>query len=81
MYKKLNKKKQSCFNLNNFTQKNKIKKELIPLQKFEAHNDYILKCLISPDLKLLATCSADKTVKIWSFTPEKGYTLNKILYG
>jgi len=47
----------------------------------EAHNDYILKCLISPDVSLMATCSADKTVKIWNLIPNKGYVLNKTLYG
>ncbi|KAI7860611.1 WD40-repeat-containing domain protein [Circinella umbellata] len=40
--------------------------EIVPITKFTAHNDYILRCLLSPDTKLLATCSADKTVKIWS---------------
>lgn len=33
---------------------------------FRAHDDYLLKCLISPDLKTVATTSADKTVKLWS---------------
>lgn len=37
-----------------------------PLQKIEAHNAPILKTLFSPDTKLLATCSADHTVKIWN---------------
>jgi G protein beta subunit-like protein len=36
-----------------------------PFQKLEAHRHYILKCLFSPDTKQLATCSADKTVRIW----------------
>ena len=30
--------------------------ELIPLQKLEAHCDYILKCLISPDVKYYIPC-------------------------
>jgi len=51
--------------------------ELVPLQKFPAHEDYILKCLISPDVNYLATCSADKTVKIWNLAPETGYQLKK----
>jgi len=55
--------------------------ELVPLQKFPAHEDYILKCLISPDVNYLATCSADKTVKIWNLAPETGYQLKKTLYG
>eukprot|EP01064_Diplonema_japonicum_P019925 TRINITY_DN2886_c0_g1_i1.p1 TRINITY_DN2886_c0_g1~~TRINITY_DN2886_c0_g1_i1.p1 ORF type:complete len:323 (+),score=45.21 TRINITY_DN2886_c0_g1_i1:138-1106(+) len=32
---------------------------------FKAHNKYILKCALSPDSKLLATCSADYTVGLW----------------
>jgi len=55
--------------------------ELVPFQKFAAHEDYILKCLVSPDVQFLATCSADKTVKIWSLNEEKGYELHKTLYG
>ncbi len=35
------------------------------IHKKQAHNTYVLKCLLSPDIKLLATTSADKTVKIW----------------
>ena len=54
--------------------------ELEFFQKLDAHNDYILKCQISPDVSLMATCSADKTVKIWTLTP-KGYELNRVLYG
>lgn len=54
---------------------------MVPFQKFAAHEDYILKCLISPDVQFLATCSADKTVKIWSLNEEKGYELHKTLYG
>jgi G protein beta subunit-like protein len=37
-----------------------------PLHKLRAHSSYVLKCLISPDVTQLATCSADKTVKLWS---------------
>jgi len=36
-----------------------------PLQRLEAHKSYILKCLFSPDTRLLATTSADHTIKIW----------------
>jgi len=56
--------------------------ELIPFQqKFQAHEDYILKCQLSPDVKYLATCSADKTIKIWELDEEKGFSLYKTLYG
>ncbi|KAL3895432.1 MAG: hypothetical protein SGPRY_013515, partial [Prymnesium sp.] len=36
---------------------------LFPL--LSAHSTYIIKCVISPDCKRLATTSADTTVKIW----------------
>lgn len=50
-----------------------------PLQKIEAHNTYCLKAVLSPDVKLLATSSADKTVKIWNV--EKNFALEKTLVG
>lgn len=37
------------------------------MQEFQAHDDYLLKCLISPDMKLIATTSADKSIKLWDF--------------
>lgn len=40
-------------------------------QFIQAQNGYILKCNTSPDGKLLATCSLDKTAKIWSLAPNK----------
>lgn len=36
-----------------------------PLHRLQAHNDYVLKCLISPDIRSLATSSADRTLKLW----------------
>lgn len=36
------------------------------VKDIQAHDDYLLKCLISPDLKSIATTSADKTIKIWN---------------
>jgi len=50
-----------------------------PLHKIEAHHTYATKCLLSPDVKYLATCSADKTVKIWNV--DKGFELDKTLQG
>lgn len=41
-----------------------------PLHKLQAHNGYILKCLLSPEFsepnRLLATTSSDGTAKIWN---------------
>ncbi|KAI9010933.1 WD40-repeat-containing domain protein [Phycomyces nitens] len=50
-----------------------------PLHKWSAHSDYILRCVLSPDTKLLATCSADKTVKLWN--TEEGFKLEMTLTG
>lgn len=37
----------------------------MPITHFKAHNEYITRVLLSPDVKHLATCSADHTAKIW----------------
>ena len=38
------------------------------MQETQAHpNEYILKCKLSQNKKLLATCSSDKTCKIWKY--------------
>ncbi|KAK3065548.1 hypothetical protein LTS18_000025 [Coniosporium uncinatum] len=39
---------------------------LVPVCKFVAHNTYITRVLLSPDVRHLATCSADHTARIWS---------------
>jgi G protein beta subunit-like protein len=49
-----------------------------PLTRIDAHKTYILKALFSPDAKLLATTSADKTIKIWNV---KDYKHIKTLTG
>ena len=49
-----------------------------PLHKLRAHQNFILKCLISPDCQQLATTSADKTVKLWNLD---GFTLDRTLMG
>ena len=41
------------------------KTTLIPITHFRAHGQYITRVLLSPDVKHLATCSADHTAKIW----------------
>jgi G protein beta subunit-like protein len=50
-----------------------------PLHKLRAHpGKYILKCLLSPDVRQLATTSADRTVKLWSLD---GFGLDRTLTG
>jgi len=49
------------------------------IHKIDAHATYCLKALLSPDVRYLATASADKTVKIWNV--EKGFVLDKTLVG
>lgn len=44
----------------------------------KAHDGYILKCQISPDIQYLATASSDRTVKLWDL---KDMRLNKTLQG
>ncbi|KAH6639876.1 quinon protein alcohol dehydrogenase-like superfamily [Boeremia exigua] len=39
---------------------------IIPVCKFVAHHTYITRVLLSPDVRHLATCSADHTSRIWS---------------
>lgn len=36
------------------------------MRSFQAHDSYLLKCVISPDMNMIATTSADRTVKIWN---------------
>ncbi|KAI3326767.1 WD repeat-containing protein pop3 [Xylariaceae sp. AK1471] len=40
--------------------------QLVPLTQFSAHKEFIARILLSPDVKKLATCSADHTAKIWA---------------
>ena len=50
-----------------------------PLHKLRAHPDeYVLKCLISPGVRSLATTSSDKTVKLWNLD---GLGLERTLKG
>jgi len=49
-----------------------------PLHRLQAHSAYVLKCLISPDVRLLATASSDKTVKLWNLD---GFELHRVLEG
>lgn len=53
---------------------------LVPVTSFLAHSKYITRCLLSPDTRHLATCSADTTVKLWS-TKDYEYTHERTLEG
>ena len=44
----------------------------------QAHNSYILKCLLSPDCRMLATTSSDKTIKLFNLD---SFTLERTLVG
>jgi len=49
--------------------------------KFSAHKKYITRVLLSPDVRYLATCSADTTVKIWSISTNYEFKQEKVLQG
>ncbi|KXS11860.1 WD40 repeat-like protein [Gonapodya prolifera JEL478] len=44
-----------------------------PLQKVQAHSKYITKAVMSPDTNVLATCSADHTVKTWRLVSDPSH--------
>jgi len=46
--------------------------QLLPVTNFSAHPSYITRVLLSPDVRKLATCSADHTAKIWEVRPLDG---------
>jgi len=50
------------------------------VHKWKAHNKYVLKCTYNSDSSLLATVSADQSIKIWS-VKDKEYTLKSTLEG
>ncbi|CAP93000.1 Pc16g03300 [Penicillium rubens Wisconsin 54-1255] len=43
---------------------------IIPVCTFQAHKDYLTRVLLSPDVKHLATCSADHTAKTFTSSPD-----------
>eukprot|EP00824_Muranothrix_gubernata_P017398 TRINITY_DN35669_c0_g1_i1.p1 TRINITY_DN35669_c0_g1~~TRINITY_DN35669_c0_g1_i1.p1 ORF type:complete len:308 (-),score=62.25 TRINITY_DN35669_c0_g1_i1:10-933(-) len=49
-----------------------------PFTTFNAHQTFILKCLISPDVRYIATCSADHTINMWD---AEDFTLDQTLQG
>ncbi|KAK2737764.1 TOR complex subunit lst8 [Myotisia sp. PD_48] len=51
---------------------NREETSIVPVATFQAHKDYLTRVLLSPDVKHLATCSADHTAKVWSLDPEFG---------
>ncbi|XP_024014329.1 protein LST8 homolog [Eutrema salsugineum] len=57
---------------------NQMMTEFEPLHKLQAHDEPILKCLLAPEKKYLATASSDKTVKIWNVD---NFKLEKVLTG
>ncbi|CAM9961599.1 unnamed protein product [Pylaiella littoralis] len=40
-------------------------KTYVKIHDFKAHDTYLLKCVLSPNVEKLVTTSADKTVKVW----------------
>ncbi len=66
------------------------KTTLVPITHFKAHDEHITRVLLSPDVKHLATCSADHTAKIWEVADPpadtageepQGYRLESTLTG
>ena len=55
--------------------------ELQAKQKIQAHEDYILQSAVSDNAKYLATCSADRTIKLWNISDQGELKQHKILYG
>lgn len=51
---------------------------LVPVTKFRAHQTYITRVLLSPDVRHLATCSADHTARIWSVDLSNPAALNPL---
>lgn len=49
-----------------------------PLHKLRAHQSQILRCSLSPDVRQLATASADRTVRLWNLD---GFGCDRILRG
>lgn len=47
---------------------------LVPVTRFQAHHTYITRILLSPDVRHLATCSADHTAKIWLVDKHAAHT-------
>ena len=50
---------------------------LVPLASFQAHTAYVTRVLLSPDVRHLATCSADHSARIWSVDIEAARKLQQ----
>ncbi len=48
---------------------------LIAVTSFQAHTAYITRVLLSPDVRHLATCSADHNARIWSVDPSAPHNI------
>ncbi|KAL9604090.1 MAG: hypothetical protein Q9179_001979 [Wetmoreana sp. 5 TL-2023] len=48
---------------------------LIPITSFQAHNAYVTRVLLSPDVRHLATCSADHNARIWAIDPDTPHNI------
>ena len=57
------------------------KTDLVEYQKIQAHEDYIIKIAISNDLQKIATCSADRTVKLFDLKDGGKYQEHHTLLG
>ena len=63
----------NVYNMKNFA---KSKSLYTPLYQWKAHQNRLLKCVLSPDGKKVVTCSDDKTARVWSTeTWEEEHTL------
>nr|BAN20635.1 vegetatible incompatibility protein HET-E-1, putative [Riptortus pedestris] len=47
------------------TSSDEVTTKLRPRHRIQAHRRYALACSLSPDSKLLVTCSADQTARLW----------------
>ncbi|KAL8874192.1 MAG: hypothetical protein Q9174_000458 [Haloplaca sp. 1 TL-2023] len=51
---------------------------LIPITSFQAHNAYVTRVLLSPDVRHLATCSADHNARIWAIDPDAPHNIKGV---
>ncbi|KAK0548734.1 TOR complex subunit lst8 [Tilletia horrida] len=53
---------------------------ITPLSSWTAHTKYLIRALLSPNTRYLATCGADTTIKIWNME-NYDFSLEKTLLG